>query len=548
MLGRKNINSFWDRNNLLNLNDNFIQLFKDIVDVQNTNSTFIFDAQRILNEAKKYNTSNVEVQRQLNDLIVESGNANAEVSQARNRYSVLNERLNSEFKRLMNSETQANRSIIATSKRKFPMMTFIDDDGRTEVLQKWEPILKEKGNKLTIPLITQWMDDPNNTSVITWDDVHRLKNTYGVEFVNHTHTHQHANSLTAKQVEEEFKEAKKVLQREGLSHDIIVQPYGENTEDVRRVSRDYAKINIGTKEGVNDTPLDTFRVNRITLGENLYTTFEQYKAKMDEAIANNGWIIFKSHSQYPEFDENQLSLIRQIIDYARANNVSEVSVEEGLSYFGNLIDVGDYTARFQDKYYYVLDRNGEIHSSYNSKDFWNYKFNSVGFNTPVTQFKEGTTSTVSIISTNAQGFPDNAPGQLITFRSESITLSYQLYLPSNSDTIFKRRWDENSKKWLTFKKIVTDVVEHITRQYTPSTIVPPNSSVNAIISNAQLDALAFKAGDLIVGSPEINIVDGISYNIYISENNKINVKFTNATTTQKTVNATYFNFKISKVK
>ena len=212
---------------MLNLNDNFIQLFKDIVDVQNTNSTFIFDAQRILNEAKKYNTSNVEVQRQLNDLIVESGNANAEVSQARNHYSVLNERLNSEFKRLMNSETQANRSIIATSKRKFPMMTFIDDDGRTEVLQKWEPILKEKGNKLTIPLITQWMDDPNNTSVITWDDVHRLKNTYGVEFVNHTHTHQHANSLTAKQVEEEFKEAKKVLQREGLSHDIIVQPYGE---------------------------------------------------------------------------------------------------------------------------------------------------------------------------------------------------------------------------------------------------------------------------------------------------------------------------------
>lgn len=28
--------------------------------------------------------------------------------------------------------------------RKFPMLTFIDDDGRTELKQKWEPILKEK--------------------------------------------------------------------------------------------------------------------------------------------------------------------------------------------------------------------------------------------------------------------------------------------------------------------------------------------------------------------------------------------------------------------
>lgn len=547
-MGRKNIDAFWDRNNVLNVNNNFIELFKEITNVRQTNSTFVSDARKILDDAKKYNFDNVEVQKQLNNLIIESGNANAEVSQARNYYDVLGERLNNELIRSMETEAKGNRSIIATSKRKFPMITFIDDDGRTEVLEKWEPILKEKGNKLTIPLITGWMDDPSVTNVITWEDVHRLKKEYGVEFVSHTHTHGHGNQMTAQQIDDDLRDAKRVLQREGLSHDIIVQPYGENSDDVRKISRDYAKINISTKEFVNTTPLDTFRVGRISLGEDLYTTFAQYKEKLDEAIANNGWIIFKSHSQYPSFNENQQQLIRQIIDYARANNIAEVSVDEGISYFGNLIDVGDYTARAGDKYYYVLDRDGEVHSNYNSKDFWNYKFNSVGLNTPVTQFKEGTTSTVSIISTNAQGFPDNAPGQLITFRSESITLSYQLYLPSNSDTIFKRRWDENSKKWLTFKKIVTDVVEHITRQYTPSTIVPPNSSVNAIISNDQLDALAFKAGDLIVGSPEINIVDGISYNIYISENNKINVKFTNATTTQKTVNATYFNFKISKVK
>lgn len=547
-MGRKNIDAFWDRNNLLNVNDNFIELFEGITNVRQTNSTFVSDAKKILEEAKEYNYSNVEVQKQLNNLIIESGNANAEVSQARSFYDVLGNRLNSEFERLMDAEAKTNRSIIASSKRKFPMITFIDDDGRTEVLQKWEPILKEKGNKLTIPLITGWMDDPNNTSVITWEDVHRLKKEYGVEFVSHTHTHGHANQMTAQQIDDEFRDAKRVLQREGLSHDIIVQPFGENSDDVRRISRDYAKINISTKEFVNTTPLDTFRVGRITLGEDLYTTFEQYKEKLDEAIENNGWIIFKSHSQYASFDENQQQLIRQIIDYARANNISEVSVDEGISHFGNLIDVGDYTARAQGKYYYVLDRDGEVHSNYNSKDFWNYKYNSVNIDTPITYFKQKTASTTTVGSTNALDFPNGASGTLVTYSANPYAYSFQLFFPFNSDEIHKRRWDSSNNVWLPFKKIVTDLVEFTTRQSTPQTVIPENSSVDVDISNAVLDNLGFKAGDLIVGSSESKIIDGVAYNIYVYKDNVITVRFTNATTSKKTVNANVFNFKISKIK
>ena len=547
-MGRKNIDAFWDRQNLLNVNDNFLQLFDDLLNVKNVNSTFIYDARKILDDAKKYNFDNVEVQKQLNNLIIESGNANAEVSQARNYYDVLGERLNNELIRSMETEAKGNRSIIATSKRKFPMITFVDDDGRTEVLEKWEPILKEKGNKLTIPLITGWMDDPSVTNVITWEDVHRLKKEYGVEFVSHTHTHGHANQMTPQQIDDDFRDAKRVLQREGLSHDIIVQPYGENSDDVRSISRDYAKINISTKEFVNTTPLDTFRAGRITLGEDLYTTFAQYKEKLDEAIANNGWIIFKSHSQYPSFDENQQQLIRQIIDYARANNISEVSVDEGLSHFGNLIDVGDYTARALDKYYYVLDRDGEVHSNYNSKDFWNYKYNSVNINTPITYFKQKTASTTTVGSTNAIDFPNKASGTLVTYSANPYAYSFQLFFPFNSDEIHKRRWDSSNNVWLPFKKNVTDLIEFTTRQSTPQTILPANSSADVNISNTVLTNLGFKAGDLIVGSTESKIVDGVSYNIYISQDNTITVRFINATTSSRTVNATVFNFKISRIK
>lgn len=89
-MGRKNIDAFWDRNNVLSVNDNFEQLFKDF--------DYTFDlkkkSEETIEKALAVNEENKEVQKQLNNLIIESGNANAEVSQARDRYATLNERLN----------------------------------------------------------------------------------------------------------------------------------------------------------------------------------------------------------------------------------------------------------------------------------------------------------------------------------------------------------------------------------------------------------------------------------------------------------------------
>ena len=50
-------------------------------------------AQDVLNEAQKTNDMNVDVQNQLDNLVIESGNANAEVSQARGGFPLLKDRL-----------------------------------------------------------------------------------------------------------------------------------------------------------------------------------------------------------------------------------------------------------------------------------------------------------------------------------------------------------------------------------------------------------------------------------------------------------------------
>ncbi|OFR11156.1 hypothetical protein HMPREF2905_02380 [Staphylococcus sp. HMSC078E07] len=95
---------------------------------------------------------------------------------------------------------------------------------------------------------------------------------------------------------------------------------------------------------------------------------------------------------------------------------------------------------------------------------------------------------------------------------------------------------------------MTDNVEYFTRHYTSAIKINGNSTYDVDISNAVLTSLGFKAGDLIYGSPEIKLPDGVIYNVMIVTDNTITVRYANTTSSPINVNATNFNFKISRVK
>ncbi|QQO92806.1 tail fiber [Staphylococcus phage Madawaska] len=452
--------------------------------------------------------------------------------------SVIKESLKESFSKKEFKSTNHN---ITSSGENRPLITFIDDDGRNELKTKWEPILKEKKNKLTIATVTKWIDDKEPT-VLQWDEIHDWNQKYGVEFVSHTHEHKHAQQLTDEEVEDELRLSRDILKREGLTYNIIVQPFGENTDSVRRISRKYYRANIGTKEGINTPPLDTFRINRITLGEPLYTTFEQYKEKIDEAIINKGWIIFKSHSQYESFDENQLNIIRQIIDYAREQEMIEVNLEEGLDYIGNLIDTGDYTRRSQNIDYYVMDRDGKVYSNFGEKNYYTLKYNTVSIDTPVTEFTDRTTSTVAIVSSNSQGFPNNSSGQLQTVKSESMGLSYQLFMPNNSNSIYKRRWNTTTNNWTEF--------EDIKSSSNSNTLIQKIESVDVVVPANNYKDVNFTIqgvtnSDNVIVSPGSGIEVGLVYNGFITTTDTVRLRLWNNTSDPITTKRPY---KITVVK
>lgn len=110
-MGRKNIDAFWDRNNVLKVNDNFVDLYNDVARVDvvaNEAEKVLLEAITVNNYAKEVNGKNIDVQTQLNELVIESGNANAEVSQARGTHEVLNERLNTMDNEIDNAENEAH--------------------------------------------------------------------------------------------------------------------------------------------------------------------------------------------------------------------------------------------------------------------------------------------------------------------------------------------------------------------------------------------------------------------------------------------------------
>lgn len=103
-MARKTINAFWNRINLLNINENFVELYSDF------DFTFKLKKQseETIKKAIEINKENKEVQDQLNNLVIESGNANAEVSQARGNYPVLNERLRESDYKVNNTQRVIN--------------------------------------------------------------------------------------------------------------------------------------------------------------------------------------------------------------------------------------------------------------------------------------------------------------------------------------------------------------------------------------------------------------------------------------------------------
>jgi len=327
-------------------------------------------------------------------------------------------------------------------------MTIIDDDARTEVLTKLKPLAIEKGIPITlaVPVIYE-------TGIpLTESELLDLQNNLGWEMASHLYTHPNLRIMTNEQIRHEIIDSKDTLESWGLNVENVVYPFGSaeggaNSAYIKELSSKY--YNCGASVGgsvYNEKPVKSFNLSRYPLGsyfevrgEVTQNTLALYKERLDEAIANNGWIIFMTHCSESTHDATQTQILSDLIDYAITNDVSIVNLRDGYEQMGNCLEIEGK---------FGVDKDGTVWEVGVFKDVLN---ESLTGDTAIDLMKKGTITRRSF-NISEQGTLPQA-GVLEVFRPfVEDDYGYEKLFAYNG-TIFYRRWLVNG--WQPWVQIST---------------------------------------------------------------------------------------------
>ena len=409
-------------------------------------------ARNILKDSQKINNMNSDVQRQLNEIILENGNSEAEVVQARGGNTVLNDR----FIEHENVDEGIKRSVFNNSVTnriaKKATLVFIDDDGRNTVYTRLKPVIEQEKIPFSSAIVTSRVGDSDILSLEQMKELQQI----GFNFVSHTVTHAHIHQIPLEEADYELGESSRWLNAHGFDgNSAIVYPYGSQDEASRDVARKYYKMGVlaGT-EKLNDVPVDQYRLERVYYnhpdGRN---EVEHVKSKIDEAVRDDKLLIVGMHCHYQGF--SQAGLI-EIIQYAKSSGIDILSLEEVANTWSNPIDI-------KRKYdHIVVGMNGEG----NIKDYTitNGLSSEIDVDTPISGYPKGKTITVLHAGLSNSGFPENSQGIVETLRTNSDTYGYQSYYPYLNSSYVKsskyyRHWNEGGKTWGPWQKVYNNILE-----------------------------------------------------------------------------------------
>lgn len=237
------------------------------------------------------------------------------------------------------------------------IVTFIDDDGKTQALLHWEKIIDATGIKMTSAIIPGKIGETTDYdtwhSYAGWDLLNRMKEK-GVDFVHHTYNHKRLTSFTEEQLHDDFQKSVKILSANGIDSNILVYPFCDYNETVISVASlyfDYAFA--GKNKTIKDISLDKYALARtntndpklvktVTFDENRtvdclgINSVNKFKEQMKTAIEDGSWLVYLTHAYDSPggtyyFDEESEQTIIDFCKYVQSlKNVKIVTATEGV--------------------------------------------------------------------------------------------------------------------------------------------------------------------------------------------------------------------------
>jgi peptidoglycan/xylan/chitin deacetylase (PgdA/CDA1 family) len=188
-----------------------------------------------------------------------------------------------------------------------------------------------------------------DTTYMSWNQIETLQND-GWEIGSHTVTHPYLatsdatdgqpNVLTAAQVTQELVQSKADLAAHGINATDFATPYGDyNNAVLTQIAKYYASQRGFADQNNNDWPAyNDYIINDYHVEG--ATTVAQVEAKINDAIANNRWLVLTMHNILPAPSTNPddyewgTAQLDQVAAYVKAKQdaglISSVHVNQGL--------------------------------------------------------------------------------------------------------------------------------------------------------------------------------------------------------------------------
>ena len=385
-----------------------------------------------------------------------------------------------------------------TTRAVTPLVTFMDDDGRVEVMSKLKPLSQAYGIPFVAAIITNTLV-PENTAHLNAEDVLELQ-AMGWEIASHTMSHPQLGSLTDEQQEAELAGSKNALESIGIQCSILAYPGSNTNENTWRIAQKYYRAGRQTdwRDHLNNSPLETWDL-RVVAGFDAVSDYSEYpsdtdplvycKAMVDKAVAEKAWVIFLTHAE--ELTETGLSNLRETIEYVQSLNIPIVTISQALDIRGNMIDIGRYNRKVQRDYpetyaeHFTVGCDGSLAHKDNDKYLAYLPQNSVTSATPPKDFPRYAISSCRITYTNTDGFPSANGGTLLTNTLGSRAYDYsegrawqELILPIShiswkryalSDTQWSA-WSDDGHMILAENSVTVDSAPKVFPQYMRSKV------------------------------------------------------------------------------
>ncbi len=210
-----------------------------------------------------------------------------------------------------------------------PLVTLTFDDGYEENVTNALPVLDQYGFKTTQCYeTTDLIDNPTagkNMVMSFFNDGH--------EICSHTVTHPFLTQMTTSQVDKELSDAQTYLQNM-IGQPVVdfASPYGDYNESVNNEIMKYYSSHRTVDEGYNSK--DNFNPYRLRV-QNMTpdTTLAQYQSWLDQAKADNTWLILVYHritDNAPEAFDTRIDPYKQQMAALNASGIQVETMRQAL--------------------------------------------------------------------------------------------------------------------------------------------------------------------------------------------------------------------------